>query len=97
MNVISKPHLLELAAKHPNALPAATDWLKMAKKADWKSLQEIRNMLPSTDQVGSLLIFNIKGNSYRLIVRVGYVSQRLYIKDFLTHAEYDKKEWMKWL
>ena len=42
-------------------------------------------------------IFNIKGNSYRLIVRMVFQYQRIYIKEFLTHAEYDKGRWKKWL
>ena len=43
-----------------------------------------------------LLVFNVKGNKYRLIVRVDYPNQELYIKALLTHAEYDKRGWMKW-
>jgi putative transcriptional regulator len=44
-----------------------------------------------------LAIFNIGGNKYRLIVRLVFRSQRIYIKEFLTHAEYDKERWKKWL
>ena len=47
--------------------------------------------------VGPLAIFNITGNTYRLIVRMVFPYQRIYIKEFLTHAEYDKGKWKKWL
>jgi mRNA interferase HigB len=47
--------------------------------------------------VGPLAIFNIRGNTYRLIVRMVFQYQRMYIKEFLTHAEYDKGAWKKWL
>lgn len=47
--------------------------------------------------VGPLAIFNIKGNRYRLIVRVVFELKRIYVKEFLTHAEYDKGAWKKWI
>ena len=47
--------------------------------------------------VGDLAIFNIKGNKYRLVVRIVFLYQRIYVKEFLTHAEYDKGVWKKWL
>lgn len=47
--------------------------------------------------VDNLAIFNIKGDRYRLIVRMVFTYQRIYIKEFLTHAEYDKGAWKKWL
>jgi mRNA-degrading endonuclease HigB of HigAB toxin-antitoxin module len=48
------------------------------------------------DQVGRLLIFNIRRNAYRLIVKVDYRSKLLTVKELLTHKEYEKKAWTKW-
>jgi mRNA interferase HigB len=50
---------------------------------------------PATDTIGTLAIFNIGGNKYRLIVRMIFRSKRIYIKELLTHAQYEK--WKKWL
>lgn len=61
-----------------------------------EGLHEVRKEFPSADQVGNVLIFNVLGGSYRLIVRVSWVSQRIFVKALLTHKEYDRKEWMKW-
>jgi mRNA interferase HigB len=47
--------------------------------------------------VADLAIFTIRGNRYRLIVRMVFRYRRIYIKEFLTHAEYDKGRWKKWL
>ena len=47
--------------------------------------------------IGDAGIFSIKGNRYRLIVRIEFKGRRIYIKEFLTHAEYDKGAWKKWL
>ena len=97
MNVISKRGLFEKASKHPDATRALKYWLAVARAAEWRSLEAIRQDFPATDLVGALLVFDIKGNHYRLIVRVVFPLQRLFIKEFLTHAEYSKGAWKKWL
>jgi len=51
---------------------------------------KLSSAFPATDMVADLAIFNIRGNHYRLIVRLVFRYRRIYIKEFLTHAEYDK-------
>ncbi|MEO8596817.1 MAG: type II toxin-antitoxin system HigB family toxin [Candidatus Solibacter sp.] len=97
MNVISKRTLFEKAAKHADAAVSIQTWFEVARAAEWTCLEEIRKTYPATDLVGALAIFNIKGNRYRLIARVSFTYQRLYVKEFLTHAEYTKGAWKKWL
>ena len=97
MNVISKRGLIEKASKYPDATRALQYWLAVARAAEWRSLEMIRQDFPATDLVGALLVFDIKGNHYRLMVRVVFPLQRLFIKEFLTHAEYSKGAWKKWL
>ncbi|HME10569.1 MAG TPA: type II toxin-antitoxin system HigB family toxin [Bryobacteraceae bacterium] len=94
--MISKSGLLELAEKHPEALPALTLWYRVARKAVWRGLHEVRGAYPSADQVGDVLIFNVLGGNFRLMTRVRYDLQRIYIKALLNRREYDRKEWMKW-
>ena len=96
VNVITKPGLLRLAKKHPETIPTLSLWHKAARKAEWRGLQEVRLDYPSTDQIGGLLIFDIMGNNYRLIVGVNWARQQLFVKELLTHGEYDRKGWMKW-
>jgi mRNA interferase HigB len=97
LNVISKRGLFERAAKFADAKSALQVWFDTAIDADWKSLEDVRKAFPATDMVGDLAIFNIRGNNYRLIVRMVFRYKRIYIKEFLTHAEYDKGAWKKWL
>ena len=97
VNVISKRGLFEKAAKYPDAKSALQVWFDTANAAEWTSLEEVRKSFPATDMVGNLAIFNIRGNNYRLIVRMVWRSKRIYVKEFLTHAEYDKGRWKKWL
>ena len=97
MNVISKRGLFEKAAKFADAKSALQVWFDTAVEAEWRSLEDVRKAFPATDMVGDLAIFNIRGNKYRLIVRMVFQYQRIYIKELLTHAEYDKEGWKKWL
>jgi mRNA interferase HigB len=97
VNVISKRVLFDKAEKYPNAKSALQVWFDAAVEAEWQNLEGIRETFPATDMVGPLAIFNIKGNSYSLIVRMVFQYQRIYVKEFLTHAEYDKGRWKKWL
>ncbi len=97
MRVISKRYLVERANSFRDARTALQLWLETARAATWQSLDDVRKSFPATDMVGKLAIFNVKGNHYRLIVPMEFRSQRIYIKEFLRHAEYDKGAGKKWL
>ena len=85
MNVISKPSLMKMARKHQKTSSALSAWYALAKKAHWHGLHEVRQVFPSADQVGDVLIFDILGGNFRLIARISYASQRIYLKALLTH------------
>jgi len=71
--------------------------MESAKQARWSSFDDVRRAFPAADMVGKLAIFSIKGNHYRLIVRMEFQAQRIYVKEFLTHAECYQGAWKKWL
>ena len=93
MNVISKRVLFEKARRHSDWLSAIQVWFDTAVQQIWTSLEDIRKTFPDADMIGPLAIFNIRGNRYRLIIRITFRCRRVYIKDFLTHADYDKGGW----
>jgi mRNA interferase HigB len=97
VNVIGKRGLFEKAAKYPDVKSALQVWFDTAKAGEWTCLEDVRKSYPATDMVGDLAIFNIRGNNYRLIVRMVWKYKRIYVKEFLTHAEYDRGRWKKWL
>ena len=71
----------------------------MAKAAKWKNLQEVRSVYTHADgvPVGDRVftVFNISGNSYRLVTEIYFEDQTILIRHVLTHAEYDKDDWKK--
>ena len=95
--MISKRVLHENAVEHADAVDAIQTWYAVASAAAWNSFMDIGADFPSADMVGPPAIFNIRAGNYRLIVRMVFEAQRIYIKEFLTHAEYDKEKWKKWL
>lgn len=93
MRVISRKKLREAEAKHGDLVGPLGTWYKVAKKAGWKHIEDIRKTYPLADPVGPYTVFNIKGNSYRLIVKIEYAKHLIFVKAVLTHAEYDKGDW----
>ena len=93
MRVISRRALQEFAAAHADAEGPLDAWYRVAKGADWDSIQDVRKTFPHADFVAPYTVFNIKGNTYRLVVLIRYPYRTIFIKHVLTHAEYDKDKW----
>jgi len=93
LHVISRRRLLKVVEIHGQLAAPLDAWYRIAKKAEWNSLEEMRTVLPTADSVGRFTVFNIKGNTFRLIAEVNYRTGRIYIRYVLTHAEYDRGGW----
>lgn len=98
MRIIKEPFLVLAAREHPKAAGYLDAWRKTVRAAVWRSLAEVRQTYPSADAVRvksgrQVLVFNVCGNSYRLIVAVHFNRQILYTLRFLTHADYSKDAW----
>lgn len=93
MHIITHKRLQLFWEEHPNAEQPLQIWYIRTKQAQWENFSQLRRIFPSADQVGRLTVFNIGGNNYRLIVRVEYERQEVYIRAVLTHAEYNKGTW----
>jgi mRNA interferase HigB len=93
MHIITRKRLNEFAVKHPNARPGLTHWYQILKTAVVHNFAGLRTIFPSADQVGKLTVFNIGGNTARLIAAIHYNRQRVYIRAVLTHDEYDQGKW----
>jgi mRNA interferase HigB len=95
MHVISRKRLKEAAQKHSDLAGPLDAWYRIAKKAKWTSLADVRNTWTSVDLVGGYTVFNIKGNDYRLIAEINFQTGRVFLRHVLTHAEYDRERWKK--
>jgi mRNA interferase HigB len=95
MHVISRKRLKEAAQKHADLAAPLDAWYRIAKRAKWANLAEVRKTWPAADRVARFTVFNIKGNDYRLIAEINYQTGRLFIRHVLTHGEYDQGGWKK--
>ncbi len=95
MHIISRKRLLEACALHPDLYGPLDAWYRLAKRASWASLEDVRNTLPQADAVGPFTVFNMKGNRFRLIAEINYRSGRIFIRHVLTHPEYDREGWKR--
>jgi len=93
MNVISQKKLHEFWEQHPDAEQPLRKWYKTCRKAQWRNLDDVQQIFPNADVCGECTIFNIGGNKYRLIVKINYPGQAIYVKHVLTHSEYDREKW----
>ncbi|GAA3974281.1 type II toxin-antitoxin system HigB family toxin [Mucilaginibacter dorajii] len=91
MRVIAKKILREFWEIHPDCEQQLKAWYQEANDVVWGHPNDIKKEYPSASILqGNRVVFNIKGNNYRLIVRINYSYQMVWIRFIGTHAEYDK-------
>jgi mRNA interferase HigB len=90
MILVGKRALTEFARKHANVREAIAAWTFEIEAARWRSGVDVRARFPSVSFVGNdRLIFNLKGNHFRIDVQVNYPAQIVLVRRIGTHAEYD--------
>ena len=76
--------------KHQDAETALEEWYEKTENADWNNFAQIKQTFNSADSVGNnRVVFNIKGNQYRLITLVLFKIKMVYIRFIGTHKEYE--------
>lgn len=99
MHVITRKKLLDAARKHGGLSVPLDAWYRTAKSAKWKSLEDGRRTyshadgVPVADKVYT--VFNISGNSFRLVTEIFYEDQTILLRHVLTHSEYSRGDWKK--
>lgn len=91
MRVFSLSTLRVFWEAHADAAQALRAWFAEAERADWTGPQDIKARYRSADFLpGDRVVFNIKGNNYRLVVAIKYPFKAVYVRFVGTHAEYDE-------
>jgi mRNA interferase HigB len=91
MRIISRKTLREFWEKHPDVEQALQAWYHDTRKAVWKTPLDIKNVYRNASFVGNnRVVFNIKGNQYRLVVAIQYQYGIVYIRFIGSHQDYDK-------
>jgi mRNA interferase HigB len=98
VRIIKEGFLRDAAKTYPKAARYLAAWTLTVRAASWGNLAELRRVYPSADQVTvssgkTVVVFNVCGNTYRLIVALHFDRQLAYTLRFLTHPEYSKDRW----
>jgi mRNA interferase HigB len=91
MKILVKKTILHYLKKHPIAETQLLIWYNEFSKQTFNNFNEVKNIYGNASIVSNnRIIFNIKGNDFRLIVSVNFLQEACYIIWFGTHKEYDK-------
>jgi len=91
MRIIAKSTIKQYWQKHPDVESALKAWFYDASRANWKNPNDIKDIYRNASILANnRVVFNIKGNNYRLIVHLRYDLGIVFIRFIGTHAEYDK-------
>jgi mRNA interferase HigB len=91
MRVIAKRTLREFWARHSITEQVLKAWYQEATESEWESPADIKRAYPSASILeDNRVVFNIKGNHYRLVVKINYAYKLVWIRFIGTHAMYDK-------
>jgi mRNA interferase HigB len=92
LRIISRKALREFGEKHADARKPLDAWYRVVRGRDYRSPHELRQDFPTASFLGARrTVFNIGGNRYRLVVHMRYDLGRAYVRDVLTHEEYDRR------
>ena len=91
MRIVTYKRIKEFSEKHADAENALNYWYHTVVSKEWDNLNDIKLTFNSVDYVGNhRFVFNIKGNTYRIVAIISFNSKKVYIRFIGTHSEYDK-------
>ena len=91
MRIISRRNLREFWEKYPDSAVALQTWFRDVERFLWNSPTDIKAVYHNASFIGNnRVVFNIKGNHYRLVVVVIYQHRVVYVRFVGTHADYDR-------
>ncbi len=93
MHIITRKRLREFWERNAQAHAGLDEWYRRMKKLAVTNLADLHQTFPQADLVGKCIVFNIGGNKYRLITKIDFLRQTVFIRYVLTHNEYDRNKW----
>lgn len=91
MRVISKKLLREYWEMHAGAKAGLQAWYEEALRAEWHTPTDIKRIHPNASIIAdNRVVFNIRGDAYRLVVKIHYDRGFVYVRFVGTHPEYDR-------
>jgi mRNA interferase HigB len=95
MHVITHSRIVEAQTRFPGCATALDWWYRAMKRGRFENFAGLRAAFGSVDKVGPLYVFDVGGNKLRLVAAVHFNTGRVFIRNVLTHAEYDGEQWKR--
>ncbi|MGY2049187.1 type II toxin-antitoxin system HigB family toxin [Methylobacterium sp. JK268] len=89
MRVVSNKALVAFAARHPAAATPLQAWRKIMESGTFGNFADLKRTFNAVDRVEKFYIFDIGGNKFRIIATIHFNREMLFIREVLTHKEYD--------
>lgn len=93
MRAISRKAVVEYSERHPDAAASLDAWYRLTRRTEWRRFADVRAVFPDVDRVGDKYVFNVAHNRYRLIVEINFQWRCVFVRQILTHAEYERGRW----
>ena len=91
MRILTEKTLNDYITNNPKSRVALQEWATIVKRSKWECFADVKKTFNSVDNVGNQhYVFNIKGNTYRLVVVIKFTIKFVFIRFLGTHKEYDK-------
>ena len=91
MKIFQKQIIEKFARKHAGSRKALQRWVELMENIECANLNELKQTFPTADYVGNgRIVFNIKGNDYRLVAIIVFVDGFATVRYCGTHADYSK-------
>lgn len=91
MRILGRDKLADFVVAHADARPWIENWVAEVERTQWKTPQDVKNMYASASFLAdNIVIFNVKGNRYRMETLIAYNTATIIVRWIGTHAQYDK-------
>lgn len=93
MRMISRKMVREFGKGDPTAVKPLDEWFRRLRATVATNFAELKKTFPTANQVGVCTVFDVGGNKYRVIAKIVYKFQTVYLRAVLSHKDYDKGKW----
>lgn len=93
MHVITRARIAAAQVRFPECAAALDYWYRAMKRSRFGNFAELRAAFGSVDKVGPLYVFDVGGNKLRLIAALHFNTGTVFVRQVLSHAEYDREQW----
>jgi len=93
VRVISRKKIRDAIPDHAEWEASLSAWYRVAKSADWSHFPDVKLSWRNSDIVGVCVVFDVSNNKCRLITWISYRGKKVFIRNILSHAEYDRGKW----